>query len=74
MEEDLGILVNEKWCEPAVSLAAEKATCIMGCTKRGVASREKEVIVSLCSAFLRPHLEYSVQAWSPQHRKDVELL
>jgi len=23
---------------------------------------------------VRPHLQYCIQAWGPQHRKDVELL
>ena len=56
------------------ALAARKANCVLGCIKTGVASREREVIVPSYSALMKPHLEYCIQAWGPQHRKDVELL
>ena len=32
------------------------------------------MIVPLYSALLRTQLEFCIQVWGPQHRKDVELL
>jgi len=31
------------------------------------------MVPPLCSTLVRPHLEYHVQLWSPQHKEDMDV-
>ena len=56
------------------ALTPQKINCILCCIRRSVAGRVRDVTLPLYSALVKPDLEYCVQMWSPQNRRDMDLL
>jgi len=74
-EKDLGVIISEdakstRQCAAAASKAMGKLRVI----KRTFKHFDKKSFTMLYKAYVRPHLEYSVQAWCPYLKKDITML
>ena len=74
-DKDLGVTMKanlnvSKQCK----IAASNGNQVLGIIRRSITYKEKSLIVPLYRAIVRPHLEYCIQAWSPYHRKDIDML
>ena len=74
-EKDVGVLVATT-LKPSLqcSAAAGKANGVLGQISRGVKYRDKKTFVQLYKVYVRPHLEYCIQAWSPYTQADKDKL
>ena len=74
-EKDLGIVISDTlgWAEQIKTCVA-KANRMIGIIKRTFSYINKEMFLVLYKTFIRPHLEYCPEVWSPHLCKDIEVL
>ena len=74
-EKDIGVLISDTLKPSAqCTRAAKKANGVLGQMSRSVHYRDRNVWIKLYKVFIRPHLEFLVQAWCPWYKKDIDIL
>ena len=74
-EKDVGILVHKSLKPSQQCLrAATRANQVLGQLSRAVGYRDKDTFLKLYCVYVRPHLEYAIQSWSPWLIQDKEVL
>ena len=73
-EKDVGVLLHNSF-RPSVQCAraAAKANAVLGQLSRGISYRDSKTFIGLYKTFVRPHLDYCAQAWSPWTKADIAL-
>ena len=74
-QKDLGVIVTETLLlEKQCAEGARKADALLGMIRRLFEDLDASSFRILYKSYVRPHLEYCVQAWSPYLRKDKSML
>jgi hypothetical protein len=74
-ERDIGVTVSSSLRPSAqCNKAAGTATAVLGQISRAFHYRDRHTFVGLYKQYVRPHIEFAVQAWSPWTLQDREVL
>ena len=74
-EKDMGVIIDEKLqFDKHTEVKANKANKVLGLLRRSFETLDKETLVWLFKALVRPHLEYSNTVTYPVYEKDANLL
>ena len=74
-EKDLRLTINaDMKVSEQCGIAAAKGNQIRGLIRRNIMYKENELIIPLCKTIVRPHLDYWIQAWRPNRKKDIDIL
>ena len=74
-EKDLGVTFSaDMKVSEQCRIVASKGNQILGLNRRTITYKEKQLIVPLYKAIVRPRLQYCIQAWRPYRKKDIDKL
>ena len=74
-ERDLGVILsNDLKVRAQVETAASVANRALGRLKKAFRSRGLALWRALYLSYIRPHLEFAIQAWSPHLKSDIGIL
>ena len=72
---DLGVIMSKSLKPTAqCAKAAQTARTVLGQISRSFAYRDKKTFVQLYKMYVRPHLEFAIQVWSPWLQADIDVL
>lgn len=71
-EKDLGVVVDQNLSfEDHVNETSKKGSKISGLLVRTITYKDKDIMVPLFKALVRPILEYGNTVWCPYHKKNI---
>ena len=75
MEKDLGIYITSD-LKPSTQCvkAARKARSVLAMVRRNFKRLDADDFLLIYKTYIRPHMEYCIQAWSPHLVKDIQVL
>ena len=75
MEKDLGIYITSD-LKPSTQCvkAARKARSVLAMVRRNFKRLDADDFLLIHKTYVRPHMEYCIQAWSPHLVKDIQVL
>jgi len=74
-EKDLGVTITDDLrSRTQCLLSAAKARKVTGMVRRNFRRLNCQDLLLIYKTYIRPHLEYCIQSWSPYLRKDIQCL
>ena len=76
VERDLGVLISNdlKPSQQLMPQGSYKANRVLGMIKRSFTRLNEQTLQTLYFSYVRPQMEFCIQAWSPYYQKDIETL